>query len=611
MLARVTRFRLLTALPPAVTLIILVGSPLRAEQPRVTGRPPVAPALAAEMARSAPGDEIPIIITLRDRADLARLDDAIYAAGLGRQERRKLVVAALRDVAAASQPPLRARLDAWAAAGLVSLIRPFWLVNAIALRATPAVVERIAMRADVARLSLDGVLELVRADEELPAASAPGQAERGLLVVNAPALWGLGYTGAGVIVMNIDSGVDGTHPAVAGRWVGNDPAVPNAQAWLDAHDPPCPTPCDHGEVLGSPGHGTHTMGIMTGLEDATADTVGAAFGAIWIAATLTFDSWDSDAIAAFEWAIDGGVPIPDRPAADVINCSWRSDLSHAEECEPGGTYWECIDNFEATGGAVVFAAGNDGPDPMTIGSPQNRITSPVNIWATGNVDGNAPGFPLVASSSRGPSRCDSLTIKPEAVAPGSNVRASVPGGYGLKTGTSMAAPHVAGVIALLMEAFPERTGTEIKLALLATAMDLGVPGDDNDTGMGLINAGRAYEFLLETTALFEQPAAATVTSATLSQNVPNPFNPSTSIAFELESASKVTLQIYDVQGRVVARLLVDDRLGAGSHTARWDGRTSGGEIARSGLYVFKLIAVPEGGDADDPVTQRCKAILVR
>jgi subtilisin family serine protease len=175
----------------------------------------------------------------------------------------------------------------------------------------------------------------------------------------------------------------------------------------------------------------------------------------------------------------------------------------------------------------------------------------------------------------------------------------------------MAAPHVAGVIALLMEAFPERTGTEIKLALLATAMDLGVPGDDNDTGMGLINAGRAYEFLLETTALFEQPAAATVTSATLSQNVPNPFNPSTSIAFELESASKVTLQIYDVQGRVVARLLVDDRLGAGSHTARWDGRTSGGEIARSGLYVFKLIAVPEGGDADDPVTQRCKAILVR
>jgi subtilisin family serine protease len=355
------------------------------------------------------------------------------------------------------------------------------------------------------------------------------------------------------------------------------------------------------------------MGIMTGLDPATADTIGVAFGARWVAAA-TIDVGASPhtsySLAAFEWAVEAEGS--NRPPVDVVSCSWRDpSLDFQDECGPDGTYWGVIDAFEAIGGAVVFSAGNSGPGTSTITPPKNQISSPVNIWSTGSVNGSSPSFPISNSSSRGPSDCDGTTIKPEAVAPGVSVRSAVPSGYGFKSGTSMASPHVAGVIALLMEAFPAATGTEIKLALIATATDLGVSGEDNTYGHGLIDAGAAHAFLSDVTDVQQQLNADTRRGVSLAQNSPNPFNPSTSIRYELPAPSSVSLKVYNAHGQVVA-VVVDGRTqSGGSHTAQWNGRTTNGSQAASGMYFFRLEARPQGDAAGAPSVSMRQGVLLR
>ena len=99
-------------------------------------------------------------------------------------------------------------------------------------------------------------------------------------VVAAPALWGRGFTGAGILVMNLDSGVDGQHPSLGPRWLGNTPGVLASDAWFDPVQGTCPTPCDYDF------HGTLTLSVVTGLDSATADTVGVSFGSKWIAGAV-------------------------------------------------------------------------------------------------------------------------------------------------------------------------------------------------------------------------------------------------------------------------------------------------------------------------------------
>jgi bacillopeptidase F len=563
------------------------------------------PALQDAMATRTGEELLPIIVTLEDQADLQRLDSEIVSAGLDKAERAVVVTEELRAVAARSQPAVRAALDAWEASGQVEAVHPFWMVNGFALHATREVIGELAERADVERVFLDGLLQLESWEDEGAAPMAPGSAEVGLEAVNARPLWEMGITGAGTIVMGIDTGVDVNHPALSTKWQGAGPGPAAQDAWFD-HPTigTCDTPCDYDS------HGTHTMGTMCGLDPATADTIGVAFGAKWIAAaTIIASPHTSYSIAAFEWAVDPGTGSP-RPPADVISCSWWDpSVSFQGDCGPNGTYWAVIDAFEAIGGAVTFSAGNSGPGAESITRPKNRISSPVNIWATGNIDANQPGFPIRSSSSRGPSECDGQTIKPEAVAPGTSVRSSVPdGGYGFKTGTSMASPHVAGVIALLMEAFPWATGTEIKMALIATAQDLGQAGEDNTYGNGLIDAFAAYNFLLGASDVRDQLNAQR--DGIAMSNAPNPFNPSTSISYTLPAASSVTLKVYNAAGRVV-NVLVDGRVEqAGSHSVQWDGRTASGSEAAAGMYFFRLRAQPEGGAGAEDVSVR-QAVLLR
>ena len=119
-------------------------------------------------------------------------------------------------------------------------------------------------------------------------------------------------------------------------------------------------------------------------------------------------------------------------------------------------WWTAMDNCEAAGVVLVWSAGNEGPDPASLRSPGDRADSPYNAFSVGSTQNYSP-YIISDFSSRGPSDCGGpYAMKPEICAPGSNIYSAQPGGgYQNMNGTSMAGPHVAGVVALMCAANPD------------------------------------------------------------------------------------------------------------------------------------------------------------
>ncbi|MEZ4847460.1 MAG: S8 family serine peptidase [Bacteroidia bacterium] len=378
-------------------------------------------------------------------------------------------------------------------------VHPLWITNAIFASMQSEAIAKLSHDPRIEWIGWNAPVELEAYRDE-PYSSpkkSPGGIEPGLAAINAPAMWKMGYTGYGKAVLSVDTGVDPTHPAIHQQYRGL--YVPGAEAWYDhLTGTTFPFVCGSGGNLND--HGTHTVGTMVGLDPATQDTIGVAFGGLWMGSPAICDALSEDNLAAFQWALDpDSNPGTASDMPDVINNSWQA-IDLADECS-SQLYLEALTALEAAGVAVVFSAGNSGPGGSTITAPKNISLDEVNTFSVAAINGNVPHFPISGFSSRGPSICDvdsgSLKIKPEVSAPGLAVRScELNGTYGTKSGTSMAAPHVSGAILLLKEAFPLLTGKEIKLALYYTCLDLGGPGEDNAYGMGLIDVYAAYNYLL-------------------------------------------------------------------------------------------------------------------
>jgi bacillopeptidase F len=433
------------------------------------------------------------LVILNDQVDIETLDQRLYMEKALPEERAYTVITSLREKAEDTQNELQLILEKKSLTEVIQYQR-FWIINMLMVEAVPSVIYELSARPEVWYIHGDYEVDWDKPQNEVPASMRANTAEIGLKRINAHKMWELGYTGAGSIVMNIDTGVDGNHPSFASSWRGNDPGVPASEAWFHPPNQSSNFPFD------TDSHGSHTMGIMTGMDPLTNDTVGVAFGAKWIAALTigTTGDYTSNNIASFQWAIDPDndpTTIDDMPCA--IGCSWQDP--NVNDCYV--TYQMTFNSVEAAGIAIVFSAGNAGgaPNSSTITRPKNINTTMVNTWATGGVDGNNPNLPAYSNTSKGPSRCGgvgSLFIKPEACAPAVNVRSAIPGGYGNKTGTSMACPHVVGAIALLKEALPYMTGHELKMALYLTAKETpadNIPGEDNTWGMGIIDVFAAFQ----------------------------------------------------------------------------------------------------------------------
>lgn len=404
------------------------------------------------------------------------------------RDRHSSVIFELKNKKEKTQKDILTYLDEQKSSGLVKGYRSFWIVNAILISATKEEIEKIASRPEIEVVYPDYPVSLIAPVPEGTNSSKTGVQDY-LQTIGVRELWKRGYTGKGRLVCSFDTGVEWTHSALFYSWKGGLQGG-NVSSWFDPFGSSFPVDAN--------GHGTHTMGIMVGKTEA--ETLGIAFGAKWIAAGVidrgkNFDQTVADILQAFEWSIDpDGDPETIDDVPDVINNSWGIPLAAKPPCDQ--TFWSAIDNVEAAGIVVVFAAGNEGPSLMSLRTPADRATSSTNSFSVGAVDAQVNGYPIAPFSSRGPSGCDGISIKPEICAPGVQVRSSyLNGTYKTLNGTSVAVPFISGAVALLREFNPEATAEEIKNALLLSATDLGSAGEDNDYGWGLLNLKKALDFI--------------------------------------------------------------------------------------------------------------------
>lgn len=455
-----------------------------------------------------PDGTVSVILHLKEQAPVSALHQELKASRASRAVRHESVVRTLQETAERTQAPLLDLLGGARQSGQVIGFTPYWISNLVVAQVRVDFLEELAAADEVELIEPNFSVELIHpiaegrwvgdhgdtgADIRIPGREVG--VPPGLRAINADLCWSeLGLTGAGVLICGLDTGVDGTHPALADRWRGFGGAHPPEECWFDALTDTVGAPYD------DEGHGTHTMGTMCGIDPANGDTVGVAWAAEWIAANAIGqgawnEEFDNDVIACFQWIADpDGNPESVDDVPDICQNSWGArenplDDNYYYRCDD--RWWEVIDNCEAVGVMVVFSAGNSGPWTMTCGFPGDRNTTPWNTYAVGAVDAtNFPEpYPIAYFSSRGPSGCDELTIKPEVSGPGVDVVSCVPGGdYEPYSGTSMSAPHVSGALALLREIDPDIEVERAKQILMDTALDYGDAGEDNVYGWGMIDA---------------------------------------------------------------------------------------------------------------------------
>lgn len=482
---------------PLAVVLCCLNATLLSAQPLDAGK--LTPPLLMEM-EAAPDAYYRAYALLAGRLDPREMEAEFRRDKLPLQQRAYELITALRARAAATQPPLLARMERMEGIRKESL-QPFWITSIIFFEGRRDAIAALSRDPAVARLGLNEQVEIEGIDgQACPSEPMENNAERGLQAIGAPQMWAMGYTGYGRRALIVDTGQDPGHPALNNQFLYHYRDIDEAWAGNSA-----PEDCDS--------HGSHVTGTIVGIDRVERDTIGVAFDGKWMGGIALGGGCSAGADIAgitsmFQWAIDpDGNPATIDDMPDVINNSWRSGSGF---CDENGVF-EVYDALYAAGIAVVFSAGNDGPGVSTITPPKFNNWDTVRLFSVGNLNGNISSFPIASSSSRGPSICGgegSLLIKPEVSAPGSNVRSSVPGGYSNFSGTSMAAPHVSGAILLLKQAFPYLTGEELMLALYYTCADLGAPGEDNDYGMGLINVPAAYGYLLSRGHEPEQPATA-------------------------------------------------------------------------------------------------------
>ncbi|MCW2726784.1 MAG: hypothetical protein JWN35_3705 [Frankiales bacterium] len=397
-----------------------------------------------------------------------------------------------------AKPVTAADVQALRALGITRL-RPYSYVPAVAVTAPSALLRKAGALPGVTRVQRDNGLRLDTA-----------QSKKALKVdqVRAARPKGLGLTGKGVTVAVIDSGLDTSHPDFAGRVK----ATYNFEgAWMwDAYqdgaigDFVATTTAPYATV-DEIGHGTHVAATVGGSGAAAktgtgsgADYSGMAPGVDFVgfkvasaAQGVAYDfGWEANAMAAIEYLMENNKKL----GVSIVQNSWGIFEVTDPDSEP---VIQMIRAAVGKGFIFVFSAGNSGPDKNTVGWPGAMG----NVLTVGSTLKTAP-YALSDFSSRGP--------QVDLTAPGSDIVSARSKGavidlqndatpvedrpyYMAISGTSMSSPHVAGIVALLKQAYPGLTGPVAEEVLERTANDLGTKGKDDGYGWGFVDAFKAAQ----------------------------------------------------------------------------------------------------------------------
>ncbi|MBC6462684.1 carboxypeptidase regulatory-like domain-containing protein [Actinomadura sp. HBU206391] len=461
------------ALMTAGALILGAGAAQADPSPQPSGQAVAAKADTKVLGELADDGKTTFWVYLKSAAGLDTAARATTKAAKGRA-----VYEAKTRHATTTQAGLRRLLD-----GMEADYESFWIVNALQVTGDKKLLETVAARPEVARIDADEAIPLpepVAGRTEAKVDAVEWNVDR----VNAPRVWDeLGVRGEGIVVANIDSGVQFDHPAVRDQYRGRnaDGTYSHDYNWFDPAGI-----CDEAAPCDNNDHGTHTMGTMVG-DDGGANKIGVAPGAKWIAAKgcETDRCSQESLLRSGEWIIAptdlNGENARADLAPDIVNNSWGGD--------PGFDPWykETVDAWIAAGIFPALAGGNEGPDCDTSGSPGNYTAG----YSSGsfNVDNVISDF-----SSRGPG--EEGELKPNIAAPGEDVRSSIPGGYDVFSGTSMASPHTSATVALMWSAAPTLQGDidETRRLLDHIAVDVdattcgGTAADNNVFGEGRLDA---------------------------------------------------------------------------------------------------------------------------
>ncbi len=466
----------------AVLLVLLILLPaVHPVDAQLDSRPKISKELAAQLSGAQPDEFVTAIVRMQSRADLTPL-----------RGNRLAVFNELRTVSRRSQDGLVRFLQRSEVAGKVQKVKQFWIDNIVLVRARPEVIAEIAARPDVEEVFENFTITLPpRPDQSGPLGQSQTPVWDPLQKIGVRQVWSTyGFDGTSVVVGGLDTGVDISHPDIAGKMRTDNPADPTYPGgWAefdgDGNIIPGSVPHDSDE------HGTHTTGTMIG-GNASGYDVGCAPGATLMhglvipGGTGTF----AQVTGGMEWIIDpDGIPATDD-GAQVVNMSLGASGTHSAMIAP-------TDNMVAANVFPSFSIGNSGPSPNTTGSPGN-VPSAYGVGMTDSAD-------VIANlSSRGPVTWNDppyvgTWTKPDISAPGVAIYSTVPGGdweWSGWSGTSMAAPHVSGVVALMLQANPSLTVDVTKQLLSQTAIDYGDPGMDNTYGWGRVNAYSAVSAAL-------------------------------------------------------------------------------------------------------------------